>query len=424
MNSIVNFLLESGICLALYVTIYILFLRRETYFKLNRLYLLGSIFFSILLPFINIQVYSSQPQMLPEITVTPFLNLFEAVVVYGHDFTNNIEQTVLSLSLLLWIYITGLILYLGRILLNTVQLWRIIKKYPIKRHPGIKVVLTDQNYGPFSFFNYVFIQQSHYDNTAEIEGIFTHEAEHVKQGHTFDILFLELITALQWFNPFVWLLRQVVRENHEFLADQAVLESGMNRGLYKKQLLIQFLGGQLVITNNFNYSIIKKRIKMMSKTKSTGKATVKSVLGFITVIALVMIFACEQKEMEEIILPDAEEKPNMVPKFLNPDENIFFIVENMPEFPGGELALRQFIASTINYPEEAIKYSIQGRVYVSFVVDKTGNVANARIVRGIDPLLDKEALRVVNSLPKWKPGMQRDKPVNVAYTVPISFALQ
>lgn len=106
------------------------------------------------------------------------------------------------------------------------------------------------------------------------------------------------------------------------------------------------------------------------------------------------------------------------------EAEVFFIVEDMPEFPGGELALRQFIANSIKYPVIAQENGIQGRVYVQFVVDADGSVSEPRIARGVDPSLDKEALRVVSMLPKWKPGMQRGKPVRVSYTVPINFQLQ
>jgi protein TonB len=106
------------------------------------------------------------------------------------------------------------------------------------------------------------------------------------------------------------------------------------------------------------------------------------------------------------------------------ESQVFYIVEDMPEFPGGELALRKFIANAIKYPVIAQENGIQGKVYVNFVVDKDGSITNAKISRGVDSSLDKEALRVVNSLPKWKPGMQRGKPVRVSYTVPISFVLQ
>ncbi len=106
------------------------------------------------------------------------------------------------------------------------------------------------------------------------------------------------------------------------------------------------------------------------------------------------------------------------------ETKVFFIVEDMPVFPGGDLALRKYIAKSIKYPVIAQENGIQGKVYVTFVVGKDGRVTNARIARGVDTSLDKEALRVVNALPKWKPGKQRGKPVNVSYTVPINFVLQ
>lgn len=106
------------------------------------------------------------------------------------------------------------------------------------------------------------------------------------------------------------------------------------------------------------------------------------------------------------------------------ETQVFFIVEDMPEFPGGELALRKFLANAIKYPIIAQENGIQGKVYVTFVVSKDGSIQNAVIARGVDPALDKEALRVVNEQPRWKPGRQRNKPVNVSYTVPINFVLQ
>lgn len=106
------------------------------------------------------------------------------------------------------------------------------------------------------------------------------------------------------------------------------------------------------------------------------------------------------------------------------EAQVFFIVEDMPEFPGGELALRKYIANAIKYPVIAQENGIQGKVYVTFVVGRDGSIQDARIARGVDPSLDKEALRVVNTLPKWKPGKQRGKPVRVSYTVPINFVLQ
>jgi len=152
------------------------------------------------------------------------------------------------------------------------------------------------------------------------------------------------------------------------------------------------------------------------------------------VIEVLNIVDNETKIDDELEIDDSEADNNTVIEVApvikqekeeeEEESQVFFIVENMPEFPGGELALRKFIANAIKYPVIAQENGIQGKVYVNFVVDQHGNVTNAKIARGVDPSLDKESLRVVNNLPKWKPGMQRGKAVRVSYTVPISFVLQ
>lgn len=105
------------------------------------------------------------------------------------------------------------------------------------------------------------------------------------------------------------------------------------------------------------------------------------------------------------------------------DEEFFMVVENMPEFPGGDLGLMKYIQKNVKYPAIAKEYNITGKVYVSFIVDKKGSVTNVKIVRGVDKNLDAEAVRVVKSLPKYKPGKQRGKSVRVMFTIPINFTL-
>ena len=105
------------------------------------------------------------------------------------------------------------------------------------------------------------------------------------------------------------------------------------------------------------------------------------------------------------------------------DDEFFMVVENMPEFPGGDLGLMKYIQRNVKYPPIAKEYNITGKVYVSFIVDKSGAVTNVKIVRGVDKNLDAEALRVVKSLPKYKPGKQRGQPVRVMFTIPINFTL-
>ena len=124
--------------------------------------------------------------------------------------------------------------------------------------------------------------------------------------------------------------------------------------------------------------------------------------------------ADQDTEVEIVAMQEEEEEE---------EAEVFFIVENMPEFPGGDLALRKHIADNVKYPEIAKENGLSGKVFVQFVINQRGEVENVKIARGVDPALDKEAIRVVQGLPKWKPGSQRGKPVRVSYTVPINFQL-
>lgn len=117
-------------------------------------------------------------------------------------------------------------------------------------------------------------------------------------------------------------------------------------------------------------------------------------------------------------------KENGKPIGSNESETTFDVVEQMPQFPGGDAALMEFLSSNVRYPEEAHKKGIEGRVIATFVVKKDGSISEAKLVRSVDPQLDEEALRVINSMPNWNPGMQNGEPVNVKYTIPLTFRLQ
>ncbi|MBL7972150.1 MAG: M56 family metallopeptidase, partial [Prolixibacteraceae bacterium] len=459
---------------------YFLFLRRETFFSVNRWFLLVSIGFSAFLPVMRIPFYTPQATILPEVTVTPYVNLLSSVTVYGAALSRGAEQFVLNYGLLGYVYLAGVVFFSGKFFLQLYQIVRLIAQSRVVPEGKIKLVILDKELSPFSFLNYIFVSKNLH-NTRGWEKMLEHEKQHIRQGHTYDVLVLEVVAVFQWFNPFFWMFRRALRENHEFLADQAVILQGTAPSRYKQILINQYVGEQIVIANNFNYSLIKTRIKMISKIKSRKIANVKFLVGFVLAASLVAVFACEQKESVKTELTTSEKsvtlvadghsvqitgdsagieklksiiagsddydltkdsvtgemklssKGNKVGEIVavayggvekTAREEVYFIVEEMPEFPGGQLALRKFLAQQIKYPVVAQEKGIQGKVYVNFVVGKDGSVRNARIARGVDPSLDREALRVISSLPSWKPGKQKGKEVAVSYTVPISFVLE
>ncbi len=202
-------------------------------------------------------------------------------------------------------------------------------------------------------------------------------------------------------------------------------------------------------------------VKKSPKADLEGKKSTWLLVGYVVVLAFMFVaFEWTQRDVkidtsqavadvvfEEEIIPIVDDKAeidesttiinedNVAPvevKYVpvqvveeEPEEQtIFEVVENMPDFPGGQAALMQYLAKNIKYPTIAQENGTQGRVIVQFVVNKDGSIVDAKVVRSVDPYLDKEALRVINTMPKWKPGMQRGKPVRVKFTVPVMFRLQ
>ena len=462
MISFVNYLIESGVSLSLFALVYFLFLRRETFFSINRWFLLFSIGFSAILPLLHIPFYTPQPTVLAEVTVTPYVNLLSTITIYGNGFTQEAETFVLSYSLFGYVYLLGVVILALKFLFQLFQIVRLVVRNEVTTEGKIKLVVLDKEISPFSFLNYIFVGKN-LQNTNGWEKMLEHERQHIRQGHTFDVLLLEIIAIVQWFNPFFWMFRRALRENHEFLADQAVISHGTAPSCYKQILINQYVGDQIVIANNFNYSLIKIRIKMMSKIKSRKIANVKILVGIVLAASLIAVFACEQKQTikaeatpeektetisfqgqplkisgdsavienlkslisnEKMGIPPPPPPPAPGMEALTYDKDVFTLVDEMPEYPGGVAALRDFLSHTVKYPQDAIKKGIQGKVYVNFVVEKDGSVGAVKIAKGVSPELDAEAIRVVKLLTNWKPGKQKGDVVRVSYTVPIKFALQ
>jgi TonB family protein len=425
-TSITNFVIESGFSLTLFTIIYLVFLRKETFFTLNRIYLMGAVLISVFLPFVHIQVGTPmQSVMLEEVVVTaPRLqNLLETVTVYGTRISGSVEQTIQSIGWIRISYIAGMFVFSILFIYRILQISALVLNNRVEKRNGIRIVKLDQDLTPFSFFGIVFISREQYEQSGMKE-MLAHEMEHVRQGHSFDILILELLTIFQWFNPFIWLLKRSIRENHEFLADNGVLKPGVSSANYRLLLLNSSFIQQPIIANNFNYSLIKIRIKMMTKIKSSKLAASKLTMGILVTAALFTIFGFDYSEN----LP--QEKKTTATQTKEPQktdqaqDQVFVVVEQMPEFPGGEQALRDFIAKEVKYPDDAIKAKIVGKVFITFVVSKEGKVVDPKVARGVSPSLDAEALRVVKSLPIWKPGQQKGVNVAVSYTIPIAFALK
>ena len=268
------------------------------------------------------------------------------------------------------------------------------------------------------------------DNSNEVV---LHEMAHRRQLHSIDIVFMEMIIILQWFNPFVWLWQSALKSQHEYSADKYVLDKGHDLIGYQHLLFERAVGfSPLGLINHFNHSLLKKRIMMMTKNKSKAWHKLQYWISIPLMLITAMLF---------IIQPDASAQESDV---LFHDQ-----VEQMPEYPGGIPAIRKHIAENIIYPEQAKASKVSAKIFVSFVVDEKGKVTRVKIERtnllenvsgeivvvAYEPegetkvdkeavvSLEEEAIRVVNTLDDFEPGMKDGKYVKVQYTFPIQFVL-
>ncbi|WP_321322112.1 M56 family metallopeptidase [Labilibaculum sp.] len=426
MGSMTDYLLQSSAVLILFYLIYILILRNERFFAEIRFYLLGSAFLALILPLLKFS-YS--------ITVeSEFVNNAMGDV-FAETITGEAIMPVKSLiskeEILLLIYLVVCTILFVRSVLKVLQIRQLIKAGEYQIVDEQKVILLDQSIPAFTFFGYIVMNREEFSDKS-LNNIFAHEKVHAQQKHWIDLLFVELLTIVLWFNPFVWLYQVAVKQTHELLADDGVIARGFNIGQYQAILMNQIMGTEVLgLANNFNYSITKKRMIMMSKEKSPLNRRYK-LLIVIPVVFAVLLFnlqivevQAQEKKVEKVV--DAMPVSGKAPKFaVNPErkDTTYVTVDQMPEYPGGSLALQKYIAESVKYPQDAKQKGISGRVFVTFVVNKEGEVDQARVVRGVDPSLDAEALRVMNSIPKWTPGYEKGKAVNVTYTVPINFSLK
>ncbi len=418
MNNLIFYLLQSGISISLLYGVYWLFLRKDTFFVINRLFLVTAVVFSLVFPLLNIRIPVNA-------TDNNYLVMLDAITITADGLGNTVQQNFDTFQVLGIIYLTGVSIFFIKFLIQVGQLLLLVRKYGVSKEQGLNIVFVDRNYAPFSFFNLIFINRRDLSET-NIREIITHEQVHIRQRHSIDLMILEIMTIVQWFNPVIWFYRHSLKTIHEYLADEGVLLKGFDAINYQKLLLAQSTGIQVNdLTNNFNHSLIKKRILMMTKLKSGSWARLKVLL--VTPVAFVMALAfigvaCENQHVQvEKPVPNVEKQSNQHDH--QSDTPIFTVVEEMPTFPGGTKALIEYIRQNVKYSEEARKTGKQGTVFVTFVIEKNGNVTNVKVLRGVDKSLDEVAVKAIENMPAWKPGMQQGEPVRVQFNVPVRFTL-
>ena len=419
--------IKVGLCLVVFYLLFKLLLSRDTLHRFNRALLLMLSASAFVLPLLHMPSLPAGTAA-QQIIIGP-LTVVESVALPTQQ-TGGAAPLPLHL-----IYYVGLAAVMAWQLWSLWQLRRLLATATgcISEPDGVRIHLLPADTAPFSFFRHVAISRDDYrDNAREI---LTHERAHIRLGHSADMLLMNLLVTIQWWNPAAWLLRRELQQIHEYEADEAVLKEGVDARQYQLLLIRKSVGNQLFsMANNLNHNSLKQRIRMMKRTRTPRWQLLKA-LAVVPVAALLAV-ACGQKSEK---VDGGEEEPLTVGVEVPADApevavtgydggaetpKVFDVVEQMPEFPGGMEALMQFMSKNMKYPDEATKAGQEGRVIVSFVVEEDGRVTNAKVVKSVAPLLDAEALRVIGLMPRWEPGRQNGEAVRVKYTIPVTFRLQ
>ena len=440
------YILKSSVCLVLFYLFFRLLLSKETFHRFNRMALLGVLFFSLLIPCIEVTTRHQVEVQQAVLSIEQLLLMAELEATPANVGAVQETPTISWVQIVLLVYLAGILFLVCRNIYSLICLFRLIHSGKHEKlEKGVTLVVHNQEIAPFSWMKYIVISRKDLEENGR--EILIHEMAHIHHRHSVDLLVADICIFFQWFNPSAWLLKQELQNIHEYEADETVINEGVNAKEYQLLLIKKAVGTRLYsMANSFNHSKLKKRITMMLKEKSNPWARLKYL--YVLPLAAIAVTAFARPEisekMEEIsavkvndlaeivqekVLQDTvkvskdEKKDALVVTGVKSKEEeeivIFEVVEQMPEYPGGMSALQKYLSEKI--AGSPMKGKAGGRVMVGFTVAETGKIKDVRVLQSDEASLNQEAERIVSEMPDWIPGKQRGRPVPVKYTVPIRF---
>ena len=440
------YILKSSVCLVLFYLFFRLLLSKETFHRFNRMALLGVLFFSLLIPCIEVTTRHQVEVQQAVLSIEQLLLMAELEATPANVGAVQETSAISWVQIVLLVYLAGILFLACRNIYSLICLFRLVHSGKHEKlEKGVTLVVHNQEIAPFSWMNYIVISRRDLEENGR--EILIHEMAHIHHRHSVDLLVADICIFFQWFNPGAWLLKQELQNIHEYEADETVINEGVNAKEYQLLLIKKAVGTRLYsMANSFNHSKLKKRITMMLKEKSNPWARLKYL--YVLPLAAIAVTAFARPEisekMEEIsavkvndlaeivqekVLQDTvkvskdEKKDALVVTGVKSKEEeeivIFEVVEQMPEYPGGMSALQKYLSEKI--AGSPMKGKAGGRVMVGFTVAETGKIKDVRVLQSDEASLNQEAERIVSEMPDWIPGKQRGRPVPVKYTVPIRF---
>ena len=464
MMALLVYSIKSAFVLTLLYLPYTLMLRQESFFRMNRITLLTILMLSLVLPMVDI----------------PSLANPEQPVVYEMQhrimlMTQEAETTPMSLAAttrtISWLSILALIYVIGICLVHCIRLWQLFRIGQIIRGGCLwtdksgeaTIYCHIDDVAPFSWMRSIVISESDYKPFGR--EILLHEKAHILSLHSMDILFLTLVEAVQWWNPIAYLLGRSLRDVHEYEADDYVLHQGISLHNYQALLVKKALANtSYAFANNFNHSLIKKRIYMMNHPKSNPWLRSKALYILPVTLVVLTAFATPKlnEKVEEIVervekatempqpSPQPDQQPESVPtsdvadmqsaeseeepviKETTADSlssedyvndvyrNEYINLTQPPEFPGGMSALRTFVQLHVARALENDASMAGKRAYVQFRIKQDGTIDDIGLVRG-DIEAFHEAIKIVEQMPQWTPARRYGRVADAHFVLPVDF---
>ena len=455
----INYILQVLFFQLLFLAVYDVFLKKETFFQWNRFYLITSSVLAYFIPFMKIRSvgnYLQQTYQLPEVILNPQAFFLNEVVLGSKESVASLT-TIFTLEN---VYFLGLIVMFGLFLFKIIQIIKKIKTNKIIKKPNYKLVVLNDNHA-FSFFDYIFLGKSILKK--DHQHILKHELTHVKQKHSLDLLFFEIQKIVFWFNPFSYLFQHRISTLHEFIADAKTIATKDKSSFFENLLQQSFNVEKITFVNNYyKKSLLKKRIIMATKNKSKQILKMKYLLVIPLICSMLIITSCNAQiknvtNSNEVKVPPPPPKPKSVdippplPKNMEKEVLSLGTIDKTPVYPGCEKlnseeqqkCLQKSISKHVG--EHFNMKLIRGlglkpgkrKIHVQFKINKDGNVedimaaeithnkkTNKVTRKDLHPKVEKEAIRIIELLPKMEPAEKDGKKVTIRYNLPIAFVIK
>lgn len=416
MKELMIYMLETMACNAVLMLFYGFLLDRRVSFATCRIYLLAAMVAAAVIPLLRIPVWHAAPMAL-------------AVGVTAGEISADVVADAGGIGMrgaVLAVYAVGVALSLAVMAAQLYRIGSMARSGEVLRGHAPRIVRTAERIASFSFFGTIYMSRDIAE--ADMAAIVAHESSHIRHRHSAEKVAMQLLRALMWWNPFVWIAQRRLSEVHEYEADADVLDEGYDVNDYIASILKSLLGYSPDIANSFRDSLTKKRLKMMITKRKSRYALLRTLAVLPVLAALLCTFSftarAEQTEVpvSEIgtAVPAAETTQPQDPQ----KKEVLMRAEVMPKFNGGDIQdFRMWMMSQIHYPKSMYDANIQGTMLVEFVINREGKLTDIRIINELHKDASKLVADILSKSPLWSPGMNDGKAVDIKFMMPLNFRL-